>query len=179
MSELNLVPVPTVNTAPQFGGFWIRSVAMLVDGFALLVPNLIIEVGINLMFTPSLVASHGPESGRLIGAFVVMGFQMGIGFLYFCVLQAKLEGTFGKKVFGLRVVRTDFGRVSVAQMIGRWLMTIPSFMIFCFGYFAVGVSRTKQGWHDKVAGTYVMKKHSLDQIRGQVQRPQPAGSAAA
>jgi uncharacterized RDD family membrane protein YckC len=62
----------------------------------------------------------------------------------------------GKRLLGLRVVRTDgqklgLGR-AVLRVFGYWISAIPLF----FGFFWIIFDRQRQGWHDKFAGTYVI-----------------------
>jgi uncharacterized RDD family membrane protein YckC len=62
----------------------------------------------------------------------------------------------GKAMFGVRVVTTKGKRVSVARStlryIGYFLSAIPLFM----GFIWILVDDERQGWHDKLANTYVI-----------------------
>ena len=51
---------------------------------------------------------------------------------------------------------------SPVQLIGRYFAYIVSMLPLCFGFFWVAFDKRKQGWHDKLAGTVVIKKINTD-----------------
>ncbi len=78
---------------------------------------------------------------------------------YLVLTTGLMGGSLGKRAFGLRVVSKDFGRpdwatVLFREVIGRIIVT----GLFFVGYLWVAVDRRKQGWHDKIADTFVVKK---------------------
>ncbi len=78
---------------------------------------------------------------------------------YLVLTTALIGGTLGKRAFGLRVVSKDFGRpdwatVLFREVVGRIIVT----GLFFVGYLWVAIDRRKQGWHDKIADTFVVKK---------------------
>lgn len=60
-------------------------------------------------------------------------------------------------IFGLRVVRLDGRRLDPVICVVRALGGIVSFMIGCLGLLWVAWDPEKQGWHDKLAGTVVVR----------------------
>lgn len=83
----------------------------------------------------------------LIGAGIAIGYPVG-----FWVL---LGQTPGKLLIGLRIARIDGRPLTVRRAllryVGYWLSAIP----LGLGFFWVLVDERRQGWHDKLAGTYV------------------------
>ena len=78
---------------------------------------------------------------------------------YLVLTTGVMGGTLGKRAFGLRVVSKEFGRpdwatVLFREVIGRIIVA----GLFFVGYLWVAVDRRKQGWHDKIADTFVVKK---------------------
>ncbi len=77
--------------------------------------------------------------------------------LYLTLLTAR-GATLGKKAFGLKVVTgpagkpPGFGRALLRMTIGYW---ISSFLYL--GFIWIAFDPYRQGWHDKLAGTYVIK----------------------
>lgn len=73
----------------------------------------------------------------------------------------KCDATPGKKVFNLQVVSASnslkTSSIVVREMIGK----ILSSLIFSMGYIWVAFDSKKQGWHDKIAETYVVYTESL------------------
>ena len=68
------------------------------------------------------------------------------------------SATPGKMVLKLRIVdaRTG-GKPSVGQLVGRYLAYYISIIPLMLGIIWVGIDKRKQGWHDKLAGTLVIK----------------------
>lgn len=68
------------------------------------------------------------------------------------------QGTIGKRVLGMRVVNESYQKLSMQEAILRYLSKYLSSFIFCLGYIWIIFDSKKQGWHDKIAGTYVINK---------------------
>src|SRR5205814_2055795 len=69
------------------------------------------------------------------------------------------QATPGKMALSLRVVDAEtLGPISKGQAIGRYLGYYVSILVFCLGLLWVGFDARKQGWHDKLAGTLVIKE---------------------
>ena len=69
--------------------------------------------------------------------------------------------TIGGVVMGIRIVRQDGRPVNFAVALIRALSSYFSAMALMIGFFWAGWSRDKQAWHDKIAGTAVVKGASL------------------
>ncbi|MEI6043660.1 MAG: RDD family protein [Chloroflexota bacterium] len=80
-----------------------------------------------------------------------------LSLVYYVGLTA-YGATLGKKVFGLKVVGPEgkspgFGRALLRMTLGYWI----SSLIFYLGFIWIGLDEQKQGWHDKIAQTYVVR----------------------
>ncbi len=141
MSEVVTQPV-------VYAGFWIRWVALLIDGVlvgVLQVPVIWIFNGMNA------------SGGR------VQGLSWLISFLYFGVLQARWQGTLGKKWLGLKLVRADLSPVDVPCTVIRHLVSMISGLVLGLGYLWAAFDSQKRTWHDRAAGTRVIRvRSSLD-----------------
>ena len=74
-------------------------------------------------------------------------------------------GTPGKMILNLKVVDAGSGdKLSIGQAIGRYLSYIVAFLPLCLGIFWVGIDKRKQGWHDKLAGTVVIRTRTTDRV---------------
>lgn len=64
----------------------------------------------------------------------------------------------GMKLVEIKLIRVD-GVEPVGYKKGffRWVGMEISGMIFLLGYLWILIDKNKQGWHDKIAGTYVVK----------------------
>jgi uncharacterized RDD family membrane protein YckC len=134
---------PTPSPAAVKAGFWIRVVAYLIDGIILL----IVESIINLALRGNASAQFGIN--LLIGA---------VYFVYFWSGSSPFPGqTIGMKVLNLRVVRADGSSLDFVQGLIRYVGIIISSIPLGLGLAWVGWDPNKQGWHDKMAGTFVVK----------------------
>ncbi len=147
--------------ARDYAGFGIRFLAWLIDlcvvGFAYGLPASILFAQ-HALDNCAYVASGGNCASatdyyllaRNWPDFVVTG-------LYFVLTWWLLGGTFGQHLLGLRVVDATSGaRISLLQSIGRFFGYLLSISVLCLGLIWVGLDTYKQGWHDKLAHTYVV-----------------------
>ena len=87
----------------------------------------------------------------LIASFI--GFALVFG--YFIFFWTLIGQTPGKMLLGLRVVSVHGGSVSPWQSIRRIGGYIISYVLF-LGYLWILIDNRRQGWHDKIANTYVI-----------------------
>lgn len=78
---------------------------------------------------------------------------------YFVVTTALTGGTLGKHAARLRVVGTDLGRprwltVLFREVVGRIIVTAS----LGIGYLWAAFDPRKQGWHDRIADTLVLRR---------------------
>ena len=117
-----------------------------------------IDIGILLM----IIFIVGPIFGSSEAIFDVPSIQTGIIdvfiFLAYFIIPTGLFGrTIGKWVAGISVVDDEGNKPGVAlaiprEMVGRFVATIT----FGIGIIWVIFDKNHQGWHDKMAGTYVV-----------------------
>ena len=67
------------------------------------------------------------------------------------------QTTIGGLICQLRIVRIDGGRLSVADALVRGLASVLSVIAAFIGVLWILRDPDRQSWHDKVAGTYVVK----------------------
>ena len=136
-------------SAPK-AGFWIRFVALVIDGLIVGIPGGII-VGI-------LAGVAGKDATGVI--IVLYGLFILAEVAYFVYFWSRPAGqTLGMKMFKLRVVKTDGSPLTVGGAIVRYVGYIVDSIIFGLpiGYIWAAFDKDKQAWHDKMAGTYVIK----------------------
>jgi len=76
---------------------------------------------------------------------------------YFAGLESMAGATLGKMVLGLSVTDEQGNNISFLRATGRYFAKIISALILCIGYIMVAWDGRKQGLHDKIAGTLVVK----------------------
>ena len=147
-----------LSARPPLAGILIRFAAVLVDG---LLPMLIlIPAGIlALVLAPGLPALPG-QTMQTVAIFVVLLTYAGLMSYSALVLGMWAYGlTPGKWMLGVRVVKQDSGmaagfwRMALRQIVGQWLAAIVCYLGFIWALF----DANRQGWHDKIAKTLVVR----------------------
>jgi hypothetical protein len=87
----------------------------------------------------------------------VHAFFVPVAVLYFVGMWTWRGTTIGFLVMGLKVVRTDGDPVTFVVALVRCLSSFFSAIVLFLGFFWIGWDRDKQAWHDKIAGTVVVK----------------------
>ena len=135
----------------EYVGFWPRVGASLIDSLLLLVVT-----------CPLLVAIYGWS--YYLGS--PAGLRGTADFLLSWVLPAAAvvafwfwkQATPGKMAISARIVDAATGKApSSGQMVLRYLGYFVSTIPLCLGFFWIAFDRRKQGWHDKLARTVVVR----------------------
>ena len=117
-------------------GFWIRVAAYLVDAL--------------------ILSTIGAIVGRFFGSDAGAGASMLASLLYFVYFWTYGGSTPGLRLFHLRVVTTDGEPLTTRWAFVRLVALTVSLMLVV-GVAWVGWNRNKQGLHDWIAGTYVIR----------------------
>jgi uncharacterized RDD family membrane protein YckC len=135
----------------RFAGFWVRTVAYIID----LIIVAVIGSALSVFFGAPTITS-GP-SGLEID-YASQGPSALVTLLYFIGFWVWRSQTPGMLVFNMRVVRADTGEgIDVVRGILRYVGLIISFVVLLLGVIWVAFDGRKQGWHDKLAGTVVVR----------------------
>lgn len=133
-------------------GFWIRVVAALIDTL------IVVTLQFSLGFLIGLAGffSTGQLGGNV--AILVQLFGYALSFAYYVVFTGHGGQTPGKMALRIKVVRCDgseigYGRAAFREIPAKFL----SALILCIGYLMVAFDEQKQGLHDRMADTYVIK----------------------
>lgn len=138
-----------------YGGFWRRLVAVLIDCIILGVVALIIYLALGVGVGGD-EATQNSEDSILYEIYELMFWL--IHFLYF-VLQdsGESQGTIGKNLMGMKIYNGNGERISIARAALRYFAQIVSGLTLFLGYLMAAFTERKQGLHDMIAGTYVIK----------------------
>jgi uncharacterized RDD family membrane protein YckC len=136
-----------------YAGFWIRVVAVLIDSVLL---GIIFFIGSRLFVkgidygNGNIVITEGQWFWSLWGV---------ISFLYLPVTWAWLGETIGHRMLGMEIRRVEDGqRPGIGQIIVRWIGYYISALIILIGFIIAAFDPRKQGLHDKIANTLVVRK---------------------
>jgi uncharacterized RDD family membrane protein YckC/cytoskeletal protein CcmA (bactofilin family) len=108
-------------------GFWLRMVALLID---------VVLIGIFTRMT---------------------GFFLPVLAIYGATLWKLRGSTIGGIIFSLKVVRVDGQQMEWVTVVVRALACFLSMLCIGLGFIWIGFDAEKQGWHDKIAGTVVVR----------------------
>jgi len=79
--------------------------------------------------------------------------------LYFALMDSSsTQGTLGKMAVGIKVCDMNGQRLSFGHATGRYFAKILSGLTLMVGYVMVAFTEKKQGLHDMVASTLVVRK---------------------
>jgi uncharacterized RDD family membrane protein YckC len=140
------------------GGFWLRSVAFLAD--VGLVAALTVAGGILVGMAVQIggVFSTAPQADLDWLEWVAKTlFSMVIDVCYFTLFVGWRGQTPGKMLLGLKIIRVSGEEAGYARALLRWFGQGLGLLLFGLGFLMVAFSRQKQGLHDKLAGTYVIR----------------------
>ncbi|HOK06359.1 MAG TPA: RDD family protein [Syntrophales bacterium] len=144
----------------EYGGFWRRAAAALVDQVVLnLFYFCIFVVLFGALYLGALleVAAYDPfetTDGALV---IYQGLSVLANGAYFVYFHGSRGQTPGKILLGLRVVPVGGERMTYGIAFLRWVGYLVSALFLFLGYLWVAFDGRKQGWHDKIAGTYVVR----------------------
>ena len=138
------LPVGAEVAAPEevavvYAGFWIRFVAALIDAIAVGV------ISFALSFLPYL---------RVFSWLLLL-------LLYHWLFIGLIGQTPGKMAVHIKVVnaagdRLGLGYAALREILGKLISQIAFFI----GFLWIAYDHDKQGWHDKIASTYVIRVKS-------------------
>ena len=136
----------------EYAGFWIRTWAYFIDGLLYLLVFIPIFVGV---YWADIVES--PTTFRPGPIYYVLSYF--IPAFIWVMFWRYQSATPGKMAVSLKIVDAVTGDApSVSQCIGRYLGYLVSGIPLLLGFLWVGLDRRKQSWHDKLAGTVVVRK---------------------
>jgi uncharacterized RDD family membrane protein YckC len=121
-------------------GFWLRFLALALDVFLFFCVTFVIS----LVARGKLPGAMGPILLLLWGT-------------YHVGLWTWKGTTIGGIVVGLKLVRIDGRPVDLPVALVRALSSLFSGMALGLGFFWAGWSREKLAWHDRIAGTVIVK----------------------
>lgn len=132
----------------SYAGFWIRVVATIIDTVLLMLVIFPIAFALGFM---------GFSDSESFGA-IDVATQL-ITFALYIWLWVKFAGTPGHRLLKLKILDADTGKnLSIGKAVIRYIGYIISALVLCIGFVWVVFDARKQGWHDKMANSVVVKE---------------------
>lgn len=138
---MSATTLPAVST--EKAGWGTRALAIIIDA---------IGIGIIAAAVSSILGGD-PASTQYQGLSTL--FQA-VYFTYFWSAAGKGQ-TLGSRALNIRVVKTDGSYLDYGGAFLRFIGFIISCVVFFIGVIWAAFDAQKQGWHDKIANTYVVK----------------------
>ena len=157
---LNLFDRPDAappNLIGHYAGLFTRAIAFVIDALIIAIALAIIpwitqilldSIGIGSFTTRWMV---GVERMLASGIFAAI-----FSYSYYAFFWYFVGMTIGNAVMGIRIVRTNGKRIGPLRTLARLFGYVISLIPFGLGFFWILVDDRRQGWHDKLAGTFAV-----------------------
>jgi uncharacterized RDD family membrane protein YckC len=141
----------------EYVGFWPRFGATVID--------VLLQLVITLPLT-YVIYGRISTPGKMfmgLGDFVInLVFPAAV----VITLWVYMGATPGKLAMSARIVDADTGApLTTTQSVIRYLGYVVSLIPFGVGYIWIGFDRRKQGWHDKMANSVVVRPSGKEPVR--------------
>lgn len=173
-------------TDRRYGGFWRRSIAYLIDEAILYFVSLILfligllALGLKEdMIANVLTSPDDLTRGMGVPGLLYIAASLLAGMTYFTWFHGIAGRTPGKMLLGLRVIQASGEPMTPGIAFLRWVGYLISGLLLCLGFLWVAIDRRKQGWHDKIAATVVIRDRGHSDQDGERRFTESAGVNAA
>lgn len=149
--------VPAADLLPlaesyEYIGFWQRVFAGVIDA---IVTSLLMVPPMYALFGPVVLGTDPDYRPSVLYTVVSLAGPAAIVFMFWI----KKAATPGKMLINSKIIDATTGaKPSISQWIIRYFGYLVATLPLGFGLMAVGWDNRKQGWHDKMAKTLVVKK---------------------
>lgn len=142
----------------EYAGFWVRTGAALIDTILMLI-----------IIAPMMAMIYGSEywagESFFLGVWDLL-FNYILPAIVVILFWIYKSATPGKMALKLSIVDAKTGKeASKGQLIGRYFAYYISMIPLLLGIIWVGIDKRKQGWHDKLAGTVVIKNTAKETVK--------------
>ncbi len=139
---------------PRYAGFWVRLIAAILDVAFLWLSEVALVGG---AWQIGLLPITEKELGEGLALLLAISFWLFPAWPYFTILErSKMQGTFGKRLFGLQVTDLRGHRIGFGRANGRYWAKLFLCLPFLAGFVPIAFTPRKQGLHDLMAKTLVL-----------------------
>lgn len=150
-------PQRGVTFSKNYAGFFIRLVAYTIDNVVLSVISLLLFVAAYVLMRSNADVVVEPLNFlriMYVPLFITTTIIEGVYFIYFHAVTGQ---TVGKMLCRIQVTDTYGNLLGFRGSCIRMLGYMLSRLCFYMGFLWIAIDKHKQGWHDKIAGSYVKK----------------------
>ena len=134
-------------------GFGRRLGAQVIDAIIVIFLTFIIGVLISLLGLTFQMFNQ--DHGNALQPAILLGAVIA-SFAYYVGMWATQGQTIGKSTLGMTIVNKRGEKLSWGSAILRYIGYMISSLVFGLGFLWIAFDKHRQGWHDKIAGTYVI-----------------------
>jgi uncharacterized RDD family membrane protein YckC len=146
-----------VPTAVNLASFWWRLLAYVIDYALLIMVIIVISALIGFILSYNGYYEWDYESKNSETFFNILGVVLLI--IYHSIFEAtSTHGSIGKIICKLAVVDAEGNGISFGKALSRNSAKLISGLVCGLGYLNVLWHQQRQGWHDQMAKTYVVRK---------------------
>jgi uncharacterized RDD family membrane protein YckC len=131
-----------------------RSLAAILDTVFIFFMSMIVSTMAGVVGL--VLGMYSPEAVEISNRFVVATGLL-VSILYYVIAWSKGGGqTIGNFTFLIRVVNMDGSQLGLWKAVVRYIGYLVSGLVLSLGFLWVAFDGRRQGWHDKIARTYVI-----------------------
>ena len=150
-----------------YAGFWKRFAAYSIDSFVVGIISYAVMFFFGIVAAVGIGASASSDNPFASGAGIaLMGMlylvALAVPVVYFAWMHSSShQASLGKMAIGIKVIRSDGGRIGFWRGVGRIFATFLSAIILYIGFIMAGFTERKQALHDMVCDTLVVDKYAF------------------
>lgn len=134
-------------------GFGRRLITALYDALIIGVAGYFLILILGIVFLVLGLMDTGESEGfAILSTICLVAWSM----IYYIASWSTSGQTLGKMIAGIKVISADGSPVSLGQALLRYLGYIVSGAVISVGFLWIAFDPRRQGWHDKIARTYVV-----------------------
>ena len=166
----DIVAPADASAVPEYGGFWIRLVAWLIDAVVMFGSVLVLSFAAGMVLgivygflgVPLAEAEGVTESEQIIA--LINALMNSLAIVLYWVYYATFESgpwqaTLGKYLLHLKVTDLDGYPISFGRATARHFSKFLSLLFVGLGFLMIGFTEKKQGLHDHIAKCLVIRTH--------------------
>ena len=139
----------------RYAGFWLRVLVGIIDYIVVGILGTVL-LGMSASIINFLQMREYTNHIGIAEIWVISLFCFNL--LYFSfLLSSSWQATVGMRVFSLKITGYDYQRINFGLALLREISTFLSQAIVYIGFLMIAFTKKKQGLHDLIANTYVIR----------------------
>jgi uncharacterized RDD family membrane protein YckC len=145
------------NLIGHYAGLFTRVIAFIIDALIIAIALAIIPWAIQILLNSIGIGSFTTRWMVGIDRILASGiFAIVFTYSYYAFFWFFAGMTIGNAVMGVRILRTNGKRVGPFRALVRLFGYVICLIPFGLGFFWILLDDRRQGWHDKLAGTFAV-----------------------